>query len=136
MPIASIVARKEILDHYGEIDLSYIKSCKVTFNAVNDMRETQYFQIYMFLITSLTPKARNTINLQQSDFINGNECSGIFLLKVIVYKTQVDSQYIINLLLTKLTTGMPDLMVSLEKNTAYLNKYIRSIGTALHARWK
>ena len=49
-------------------------------------------------------------------------------------KFQVDSRSTINLLLGKLTAGMPDLMMSLGNKIANFNKEICSLGTSLRAR--
>ena len=66
--------------------------------------------------------------------MNGNDCSGIFLFKVIISKSQVYSRSTITLLLGKLTTGMPDLMASFGNNIDDFSNEIHSVGTALRAR--
>ena len=85
-------------------------------------------------MASLTPESRNMVNLQQSYFMNGNECSGICLFKVIIYKSQVCSRSTITLLLRNLTTGVPDLIASFENNISAFNKYISYSVTAVCAR--
>ena len=84
-------------------------------------------------MASLTTQSTNTVNLQQSDFINGDECSGFFLFKIIVSKSQLDIRSTITLLLGKLMTGISYIMVSFGNNIANLNKDIRSIGNAIFA---
>ena len=63
----------------------------------------------------------------------GDECSGICLFKVIVSKSQADSQYTINLLLVKLMTRITYIMESFGNNIVNFNKEIRYIKTALLA---
>ena len=66
----------------------------------------------------------------------GNEWSGICLFKVIVSKSQVDSQSTIKLLLAKLTPGIPDLVELFGKNIGDFNKEIRSSGTDIRPHWE
>ena len=66
-------------------------------------------------MASRTPESRNTVNLEQSDFMNGNECAVICIFNTIMSKSQVDSLSTITLLLGELTTGIPDLMASFGK---------------------
>ena len=73
-------------------------------------------------MASLTIEYINTVNLQKSDFMDGDECLGICLFKVIASKSQVDSRSTIKLLLSKLTTGMPDIMELFGKNIGDFNK--------------
>ena len=54
VPISSTGAIKEILGHYGEITLSYIKTQADFINAANYRREQEYDQRYTFLMSSLT----------------------------------------------------------------------------------
>ena len=65
MPILPTGSRKEILDHYGEIDLLYIIDCSVTLNAANYRRDQEDNKLYMCIMASLTPESKNTINLQK-----------------------------------------------------------------------
>ena len=53
---------------------------------------------------------------------------------VIVSKYQVDSQSTIYLLIRKLMTGIPDLMLSFGNNISNFIKEIRSVETDIHAR--
>ena len=92
---------KELLGHYGKINLSDIKTQAEIINHANARMDQEYEQLYTCLMSSLTPEDRNTVNLQQSDFINGNECSGVCLFKFIVYKSQSDSPSTMTTLLRK-----------------------------------
>ena len=65
--------------------------------------------------------------------MNGNECPGTCLFKGIVSESQVNSRYMISLLIQKLTTGMTDLMLSLGNNITNFNKNICSVGTDICA---
>ena len=64
--IATTGSIKELLGHYGEKNLSDIKAQEEITNAGNYRREQEYEQLYTYLMTSLTPESRNTVNLQQS----------------------------------------------------------------------
>ena len=54
MSNSTIGSTKELLGHYGDITLSYIKTQADFINAVNYRREQEYDQRYTFLMSSLT----------------------------------------------------------------------------------
>ena len=80
-------------------------------------------------MASLSPESRNTVKFQKYYFMNGNYCSGIYIFKFIVSKSQVDNQSTVTLVLEKLMTGIPDHMASSVNNISNFNKEIRSVGT-------
>ena len=84
-------------------------------------------------MASLTPESRNTVKPQQLYYMNGDECSGICLFNVTVSKSQVDIWSTITLLLEKLKTRMPSLMVSFGNNITDFNKDIIFVGTSICA---
>ena len=47
VPIATTVSIKELLVHYGEITLSYIKAKEEIINDVNDKKEQEDDQLYI-----------------------------------------------------------------------------------------
>ena len=72
MSNSTIGSTKELLGHYGDITLSYIKTQAEIINAYNEGRDQEYEQLYTCLMESLILAAKNTVNLQQSDCMNGN----------------------------------------------------------------
>ena len=81
----------DFLGHCGDIILSDIKTREEIFSTSNDRTDQEGEKLQNLLMASITTESRNTVNLNKSDFMNGNKCSGTCLLKVIVSKSQVDS---------------------------------------------
>jgi hypothetical protein len=108
----SPVIVKNLLTRYGEITLAQVRDKAEAIAAARDRTTQEDEQLFSCLMSSITKSAQNTVNLKKSDFMIGQENSGILLLKVILAKSQVDTRSTVTLLMGKVTTGMPNIMAA------------------------
>lgn len=127
---------KNLLTQYGELTLAQVRDRAEAIAAAKDRTTQEDDQLFSCLMASLTKEAQNTVNLKKTDFMIGEENSGILLLKVILAKSQVDTRSTVTLLMGKVTTGMPNIMAAHSNNITAFNAEVNEIIQKLEARGK
>ena len=123
-----------LLDHYGEIPLSSIKTraTNTWINASN--RDTQNaFMLFNLLKESLTPEAKSVIqNLTNQYHIDGKP-DGPLLFKTIIMKAHVDTRATSTVIRMNLSS-LDSYILTVNSNITTFNEYVRAQVYSLAAR--
>lgn len=127
---------KNIVTQHGELSINMIREYITDLIMVaGGNRESQEDeQLFTCLMDSITKEAISTVSLKEEEYSVNNELPGVLLLKVIICEAQIDIKSTANLLMEKLSSGMPNIMAECGNNVKLFNEQIKSIRKKLVAR--
>ena len=124
---------KDLLDQYGEIELSEIRAHVEGYYDRPTRTAQQSIQLYQCLMGSLTQDALNRVVLQSSKYMVDKIPSGALLFKIIVGIAHIDTAATINHLRQKLS-ALDALMSTVNSDVEKFNSSVQLWVKSLRAR--
>jgi len=127
---------KNLLTQHGEVPLDklreHILAIAIADPIVRAAQEDE--QLFVCIMNSLTQSAIATVQLREDEYTLTdpttpalNEMSGVMLFKIVISESQIETRSTINLLLSKLTSGLPKLMEEHGNNIKEFNMEVKRI---------
>ena len=131
---AGITQNFNLLDHYGEISVSDVRShALTTWVNANDRNSQNSFMLFTLLKESLAPEALAIIqNMQEQYYVDGKP-DGPSLFKVIISKAHVDTRATSTVIRMNLSS-LDTYILKINCNISTFNEYVRAQVYALAAR--
>jgi len=124
---------KNLLDHYGEIDIQHIRNQAYTFITTQSRAAQDSAQLASCLWNSLSQAGRNKISIHQNEYTINDVPSGELLFKVIIRESYIDTNATTQMIrnrLSSLDTYLPSIGYDITK----MNLYVSTLIEALAAR--
>jgi hypothetical protein len=127
---------ENFIDNYGTITLEQIVISELQYIEEDGSRPRQdSYMLYKCLMSSLTVEARRKVSLWSTQYRigEGNVCSGMALLKVIVRESHLDTNATTNQIRTKLS-NLDQYILTIDGDIGKFNDHVKSLVQALAAR--
>ncbi len=126
---AGALVDKNLITEYGEITLQEVHNWinPIVTAGVLTRQAQEDAQLYLCLMNSLSKGAIGELMLKEDDFTIGGEGCGVKLFRTILSESQVDTVATTNLLLGKLTSGLPDMMEKHGNNIKAFSNEVKTI---------
>jgi hypothetical protein len=123
----------DLARHYGHITLEQVRAHVLTYSGTQTRNAQNAVQIAVCLSSSLTPDARNKLQLETDKFTVHNQVDGLLMFRMIVGLAQIDTRATVSVVRNNLTR-LDTKVVELEDNITSLNEFVKSQMAILRAR--
>ena len=133
IPGAAGGAPRYLLDHYGSIPISDIRTYEAGYIAQQTRDAQDTYLMYECIMNSLSPEAKAKINIWRDDFWVGGFPSGNLLMKVVIRECHLDTNATVAAIrqrLSSLDTYLPTIDYDIGK----MNMYVKTLLDQLAAR--
>lgn len=126
---------ENIIDNYGTITLEQVVISELQYIEEEGRERQDSFMLYKCLMASLTVEARKKVSLWSNQYRigEGQVCSGMAALKVIIRESHLDTNATTNQIRTKLS-NLDQYIMTIDSDIGKFNDYVKSLVQALSAR--